>query len=323
MCRDDEATEENLKKVNQFVEWFKELTGKDMGYSVRAKVITLHNDDDFNQSEDSYECDCKNDSNVSSKKSSECESCQNRHNEEKNDKLFLKVVRDVIEIPPNNRSFGIHLIDWEKIKQVCDIVFEKGKLICTNKTSGKGLSFNLNYSVLYCDVFNYFIGSFGMNTYDHGSLTMITWMDQFINGVFKNDYQLFTSYVLFYAKEIFHDDYAEVHLLENEFIIGDLKCTTNSIMIKDCHFIDIFYPIDESMFHTLHEKIKDVYEKVMGEKIIEMEKSLEESNKKLLQVQEKNEKKKSKIATVVAKIAKERSDIDTIRVSLKKFRRNT
>lgn len=315
----NEANEENLKKVNQFVEWFKELTGKDMGYSVRAKVITLHNDDDFSDSEDSYECDCASDSNESSDESSECEDCQNRHNKEKNNQLFLKVVREMIEIPSGNQ-FEIGSIDWEKTAQVCDIVFEKSNLVCTNKTSGKGVSFNFNYPILYCSWFKYFIGSFWMGSCGYNNSNMINWMDQFIEGAFKNDYQLFVSYVLFYAEKFFHDDYTQVDLLENEFTVNDLKCTTNSITIKDCHFINAFYSIDEPMFRSLYEKVKEVYEKVMKEKIKEMEKSLEDSEKKLLREQQEKKEKEDKIASTAAKIAEKRAAVETICGNLKKVK---
>ena len=86
MCQDDEANEENLKKVHQFVQWFKELTGKDMQYSVRANVVTLHNDDDFDDDSEEYECTCNFDDSKSS--DSDCESCKKGWKKEKSDHLF-------------------------------------------------------------------------------------------------------------------------------------------------------------------------------------------------------------------------------------------
>jgi hypothetical protein len=316
MC-DDKATEENLKKVQQFVEWFKELTGKDMEYSVRAQRITLHNDEFCDETEDSYECNCDDNGG-----DDDCEFCKKQNRNEKNSQLFLKVVRDVIEIPPENHSFGIHLIDWKKVGQVCDIAFENGEFKCTNKKSGKGISFNLHYKPLYCRKFIYSVGPFWMDSDNYGSSDSITWMDSFICGAFEHHYSLLVSYILFYVSN--HVSSNKVCFLEKVFEIGVLKCTATSITMAGCHFIYTFYKIDESAFDSLYKDVCKVYEKAMAEKIQAMEESLKGDQDQLLQQQEENRntsvKLEKMIADSTAKVAEKRAAMEILQTNLKKIK---
>lgn len=321
MCADDEATEENLKKVGQFVDWFKELTGKDMEYSVRAKTITLHNDEFIDESEDSYECNCEMDSDESSEE--DCKSCRENHKEEKKFKLFLKVVRDIIEIPSTNNSFDIHSIDWKKVEQLCNIEFIERELKCTNKKNGKGISFEFFCYSLHCHRFTYFIGSFCDTCYFDEPITMITWMDSFVEGIFKHDYSLFVSYVLFYVEQ-YLSSHEEVSFLEDQFMVGVLKCTPNSITMSGCHFIYTFYKIDEVAFHSLYKDVYGVYKKVGEEKIQNMVKSVEMDQEKLLKIQQENKKEletfSKKVACSADRITEKRRAMEVVQNNVKRIK---
>ena len=50
---------------------------------------------------------------------------------------FLKVVRDVLEIPSDCHSFEITSIDWKMVEKFCDIKFKKSSLQCNNKKKWK------------------------------------------------------------------------------------------------------------------------------------------------------------------------------------------
>ena len=106
--------------------------------------------------------------------------------------------------------------------------------------------------------------------------------------------------------------------------IGILKCTINSITMTGCHFIYTFYKIDESMFHTLYEKVYNQYEKVMNEKIQTMITSLEKEEEELLKDQEEDKKqlvtREKKIANSMDNIAKKRAAIETMQNTFKKIK---
>ncbi len=287
-----------------------------MRYSVHANVITLHNDDDFDSSEESYEFECD----IDESSEEDCEDCKERWKKEKDNQLFLKVVRDVLEIPSTNHSFEITCIDWKMVKRVCDIKFENRSLKVTNYKSGKSVTCEL-YS-LYCYCFTYSIGSFWNSCNNKvETSTFINWMDSFVAGAFGNDYQLFVSYILSYVKDCFLSDGGKISFLEKEFKVGFLTCNTNSISMVGCHFMHTFRKIDEVTFRELYTKVTKLYVEIMEQRISTMSNSLEidkqmlkKKTKKMLADSTKNQTELENL------IAQKRAAIENIQNNFKKFK---
>lgn len=95
-----ENNEENRRDMDAFVAWHKEITGKDVGYTIKKGCIQFETEliDSSAESEYSCHCDEGSDGFDNGDEESECNDCQKAHVEERHEGYFAQVLKDVTGI---------------------------------------------------------------------------------------------------------------------------------------------------------------------------------------------------------------------------------
>lgn len=302
-----EANEDNFKLINEFVAWYKKLTGKDMRYSVFQKKIVFHDDIEYEHSESIYVCDC---SNEDDDEYSDCDECRDQARYKKNITIFRKVVEDVTNATLGKRYFMD--IDWIKIKESCGISFKDECLLCVNKENGKGvfICFDKYKSLMKCEEAAYFIGPFGL-TLDVEYKHIISDVDDFVKVLFNNDREMVHAYITHCLKRWLDcDEPSTVDMTNDTLKVEELYCDSNTLKLSGCVFIPEPIMIDELFFRSLCDSAKQFQNQGVQQKVEKMEREQNQLEDELKREEKKYEEQNRKRDAVAAKIAIKRAIVE-------------
>lgn len=303
-----EANETNFKLINEFVAWYKKLTGRDMRYSVYQGQIEFHDDIECEYSESTYVCDCGNEDDD---EYSDCDECKDQAHYKKNNTIFRKVVEDVANVTLGNGKYIMNM-DWIKVKESCTISFKDEYLLCVNKETGKGISicFNKYKSFMNVEEVVYFIGPFGL-TLDVEYRHMISDADDFVKVIFNNDPEMMRAYVIHCLKRWLDcDEPSTVDMSNNSLKIERLYCDSNTLKLSGCVFLPEHVEIDSSFFCALCDAVKQFQEQGERRKVEKMEREQKQLEQELEQEEKKYEEQNRKRDAVAAKIATKRAMVE-------------